>query len=480
MPESFSAFYDFLFAKIMLKKLLVVVFVFIALSGCRSFYQSQRDFHQFFRQADFEQAQSVLSQDRRAEQRRTRLLFMLNNGVVHQLMGNYQESNEYFERAFITTEDFRQNPVDIAAALVANPRLTEYRGEDFELLMIHFYKAMNFIHLGDLDAALVECRRLNNRLNTIADENKRENTYRRDAFIHNLMGIIYEAAGDLNNAFIAYRNAYNIYSEDYSVLFDVEPPEQLKRDLLRSAYRLRFFDQLDFFQNKFGMQHTPQEQDHGDVVVFLKNGLGPVKAERSINFTVVRGVGGRVDFVNEELGLSFPFFTGDSQAATGQLGDLRVVRVAFPRFVERRPVYQGATVKSAGVSHSMEIAQDINGIAFQSLEDRMLRELGSALLRLAIKQTSEQLVRRENENVGAILSILNAITERADTRNWQTLPHSIHYTRISLPPGDHTLQMDLLRPGGSAGRVVDFQTRIRANRTTFFSYHAIESNDAPL
>ncbi len=461
----------------MRKKFLIVVLVVLSLTGCRSFYQRQLDFHNYFRQGDFDRAQRTLSEDRRADQRRTRLLFLMNMGVVHHMMGNYKSSNEYFEKAFIQSEDFRQSPVDIAATLVANPQLTEYRGEDFELLMIHYYKAMNFIQLGDLDAALVECRRLNNRLNVIADQNTRENTYRRDAFIHNLMGIIYEAAGDHNNAFIAYRNAYNIYNEDFSKLFGLGPPMQLKRDLLRSAYRMRFFDQLDFFESKFGFQHEPQEnQDEGSVVVFLNNGLGPVKAEWSINFTVVRGTGGRVDFVNQELGLSFPFFLGSSGEATGQLGDLRVVRVAFPRFVERKPVFQSARIRHGSDVLQMELAQDVNGIAFQSLEDRMLRELGTALLRLAVKQASEQLLRRENEGLGALLSIFNAITERADTRNWQTLPHSIHYTRLQLPPGDQTLSLELVLPNDNVGRRVDFDVSVQSGRTTFINYHAIDTH----
>ncbi len=457
------------------------IFVVFALTACRSFYQSQHDFHRYFRQGSFELAQESLEQDRRAEQRRTRLLFQLNMGVVHQNMGNYSQSNEYFERAFITSEDFRQNPVDIAATLVANPRLTEYRGEDFELLMIHYYKAINFIHLGDLDAALVECRRLNNRLNAISDQNKRDNTYRRDAFIHNLMGIIYEAAGDHNNAFIAYRNAYNIYAEDFTSLFGLEPPLQLKRDLLRSAHRMRFFDQLELYENKFGMQHHPDEdKGNGEVVVFLKNGLGPVKAEWSINFTVVRGAGGRVDFVNEQLGVSFPFFLGGSSGATGDLGDLRVVRVAFPKFVERKPVFHSARIRNNSELTYLEEAQDINGIAFQSLEDRMLREMGSALLRLAIKQGSEQMVRRENENLGAILGLFNAITERADTRNWQTLPHNIHYTRMQLPPGNQNINLELVLPNGNVGKRVDFDLTVRSGRTTFITYHALDSHEPHL
>ena len=35
--------------------------------------------------------------------------------------------------------------------------------------------------------------------------------YRNDGFARYVCGILYEAAGDLNNAFIAYRNAYEAY-----------------------------------------------------------------------------------------------------------------------------------------------------------------------------------------------------------------------------------------------------------------------------
>jgi uncharacterized protein len=462
----------------MRKSFLAWIVFLLAFTGCRTFYQSQQEFHRYYRQGEFERAQQSLTEDRRADKRRDRLLFLFNMGVVNQQMGKYELSNDYFERAFIAAEDFRKNPVDIAAALVANPRLTEYHGEDFELLMIHYYKAMNFIQLGDLEAALVECRRLNIRLNAMADQNPRENTYRRDAFIHNLMGIIYEATGDYNNAFIAYRNAYNIYNEDFSKLFGLHPPTQLKRDLLRAAYQMRFFDQLDLFERKFGMQHTPYDnQDEGSVVVFLNNGLGPVKTEWSINFTVVRGAGGRVDFVNQEMGLSFPFFMGSSADATGQLGDLRVLRVAFPKFTERKPVFEMARIRNGSEVQNLEIAQDINGIAFQSLEDRMLREMGSALLRLAIKQTSEQMLRRENENLGSILGLFNAFTERADTRNWQTLPHNIHYTRLHLPPGDHTISLELVLPNGNVKRKVDYTISVRPGKTSFINYHAIDSHE---
>lgn len=53
--------------------------------------------------------------------------------------------------------------------------------------------------------------------------------------MHTLMGIIYESDHDYNNAFIAYRNAVDVYENEYKQLFQVDVPEQLKRDLVRTA-----------------------------------------------------------------------------------------------------------------------------------------------------------------------------------------------------------------------------------------------------
>ena len=92
-----------------------------------------------------------------------------------------------------------------------------YAGEDHELVLMHYFKALNFLRMNQFDEALVECRRINNKLNLLNDRyEKKKNRYRRDAFALNLMGIAYEASGDVNNAFIAYRNAYEAYDEDYT------------------------------------------------------------------------------------------------------------------------------------------------------------------------------------------------------------------------------------------------------------------------
>ena len=105
-----------------------------------------------------------------------------------------------------------------------------YKGEDHEHLILLYYKAINYLKMQMLDEALVECRRLNIRLQQLSDRYESENKYKRDAFINMLMGIIYDSNKDYNNAFIAYRNAWEVYQDDYQRLFKVNAPDQLKYD----------------------------------------------------------------------------------------------------------------------------------------------------------------------------------------------------------------------------------------------------------
>jgi len=39
------------------------------------------------------------------------------------------------------------------------------------------------------------------------------------------------------------------------------------------------------------------------------------------------------------------------------------------------------------------------------------------------------------------VQVFSFVSEKADTRNWQSLPHTILYTRIPLQPGVNQLQL---------------------------------------
>ncbi len=453
-----------------------VLLALLVFSSCATYYQQQYAFNSEFERGNLRGAlQTLQEMDKRAGSK-SQFIYFANNGLLLSILGEYEKSNEYLERAFLFGEDYHVNYINEAASYFSNPMVVMYRGEDHEHLMVLYFKALNFLKLNKPEEALVECRRLNIRLNQLSDKYDSEKKYRRDAFVHNLMGIIYQSVKDYNNAFIAYRNALEIYESDYRALFGVDVPLQLKRDLLNTASWTGFSDEFEFYRNRFGMPDYEPEKPEAELVFFWHNGLAPVKSEWSVNFVIDHRTENAVVFTSHELGLSFPFEVKENDK-NKDLRSLEVLRVAFPKYVERPRYFQSAFIEYDSARYPLELTEDVNKIAFHSLEQRMVLEFSKGLLRAAVKKATEHSIREEDETLGALIGVVNALTEKADTRNWQTLPHSIYYTRVPLREGENPVTFNL-----STGRQVinyAFTYTARKGQTLFHTFSSLETLSAP-
>lgn len=451
-----------------------VIFL-ILLQSCATYYQANYTFNQQFENGDLEKALEALRANASEAKGKREFLYAVNNGTVLSLLGRYEESNEYFEKAFLFGEDYRINYLNEAASYLTNPNFTAYKGEDHEHLMLLYFKALNFLKQGKTDEALVECRRLNIRLQQLSDRYNSDQKYRRDAFVNTLMGITYEVDKDYNNAFIAYKNAYEIYSTDYKELFGTDAPNQLKDDLLRTAWLSGMVDEFEKFKAEFGKENYSYEPaEGGELVLFWHNGLCPVKAEWGINF-VISKKDNFIVFANEQMGLSFPFNVEnyDEKDKKG-LASLEFFRVAFPKYIERPTHFASATVEIGDRAVSLELMEDVNKIAFKALEERMALEFSKALIRVAMKKVSEHQLRKEDKTLGSVLGMFNAITEKADTRNWQTLPHSIYYCRVPLKEGKNDISLKIM-DGRGALTNHDFVYDVKKGQTLFHTFSSLES-----
>lgn len=447
------------------------------LSACATYYQKQANFQKRFAEGKIEAAQSYLESQKKEAEKKDRLLYFLDRGVVEHMLGNYKESNFYFEEAYIFTQDFRKSFSGDFVEMVANPMLRPYRGEDFEVVLIHFYKALNFIQLEQLDDALVEVRRVNIKLNELNDRYEgKKNRYKEDAFAHTLMGLIYEAKGNYNDAFIAYRNAYETYQNLYAKEFGVKAPQQLKHDLLRMATFNGFRQELKKYEDEFGFEYQEEENVRGHAVFFWLNGLGPVKSEFSLNLSTVKDKGGVITFSNESEGFSIPYNTAQHNHDPSDFGDLNFVRLAVPKYNNRYPTAQNALLLiDSARKQPLEMAENIDQIATSTLQDRLARELAKSVGRLALKQATQAAVKKENEDLGALVSMVNAITEKADTRNWQTLPFSISYQKVALDTGSHSISLVVEYPN-QLNDTVDYSFDLKSGENRFFSYHSLGSS----
>lgn len=453
---------------------LLIFFVFCQVcSSCATWYQRTAAFQEAVTQGQFEQAEKLLQKDKKQAKDKNRILYYLNQGYVEFMLGHPEQSNQAFEIAEQLTEDQQRKILTEAAVLISNPEIRPYKPEDFEVIMINFYKALNYLRLNNMEDALVEVRKINIRLQQLNDKYPdHKNRYQQDAFAQLLMGLIYDAAGDANNAFIAYRNAYHTYQSDYIRNFNLTAPEQLKKDLLRTAYQCGFKTELAQYERDFGIKYTPQPSSpDGQLILFWLNGFGPVKAEWGITFTKIDRGDGAVVFHNEELGLTFPFFWGKgfNEDDRNSLADVNVVRAVFPKYVERPRVYTQALLKYNNLNFPLQLAEDINQIAFKTLHDRMVRELSGSLLRVAVKQSIRYAASKQNEWLGFAVGLANAFSEKADTRNWQTLPYSISYARIPLSAPVNKIELQFSGPQGAHDNQT-LEIPAKGKGTQFFVY----------
>jgi hypothetical protein len=294
------------------------------------------------------------------------------------------------------------------------------------------------------------------------------------------MGLIYEVNNDYNNAFIAYRNAYEIYKSDYQKLFDISAPKQLKADLIRTAELSGLRSEARRYQQQFSdLQAAKAEQDqpkHGTLIFLWHNGLGPVKNQETLNFTLVEGSGaGVAHFSNEQYGWTIPYpnYKNDKEDHEN-LPEVELLRLALPQYLKRPPYFQGGYLKTENRKYSLPVVENITKLGFQVLEDRILRDLGKALARLAVKEAAEYAVKKEDEGWGTVVDVANFLTEQADTRNWQTLPHAIHYAKVPLKPGKKEVELVLTKPDGST-KTYDFTFNLEPGELRFKNFHTLNT-----
>ncbi len=430
---------------------ITLIAVMVLLNSCATYNHRIGSYYTQLIEGNYKAASASLDKNKLLKAKRNRLLFLLEKGKIAHLMQQYDSSNKYFNEADLYMEDARTTVGDVALGTLLNPMMQSYKGEAFEKFMIHYYKTLNYLALNQPSDALIEARRISLKSYALQDNtNNRQNRYSDDAFSQILQGLIYEKNGDINNAFIAYRNAAEIYLKNNNIWYDVSIPEQLKIDLLRTAAANGFVDQVEYYERVFNMKYSPREAPAGgEVIVFWENGLAPVKEEQNFFFSLTKDGLGNFFFVDPTGSFNIPFdFSAGITKSALKVEDLRSLRVAFPKYVEQPVSLAGAYIHANNQNYPLQKAENINALAFATLRERFIKEMSLTLSRLAVKKLAEAAARpkedaknkNEKEALAMAIQIFNIASEKADTRNWQSLPHTIYYSRVPLQPGENKLQ----------------------------------------
>ena len=405
---------------------------------------------------DYRQADAIIQKAEDEYGTKSRVLYGMDRGMTLQLAGEYEQSNVVLEQAEDEVDRLYTRSVRTESlAFVTNDNSLPYEGEPYEQVMINVLKALNYASLNRWQDALVEARRIDHRLNVLADRTKGKAAYRDDGFARYLSGILYESAGALNDAFIAYRKAYETF--DASRAWSrTGVPSQLHTDLLRTADALHLSQEFTEYQQLFPdtvWKSIEEQQRLAQVLVISYNGRAPRKEDQFLDLPI------SMDALSLVL-LNRGFTSGNRQqhqAADSVLYGLngRVVRVALPKIVPQKtqvPVDTVSLIPKQGepVIVRTELAQNVTALADKALSERIAGIAVKAVARAAFKYSvAEGATRGSQQAVGGDLGPLVGLavglltkgyavaSEESDKRSWRTLPDEIHVARTWVSPGDY-------------------------------------------
>ena len=314
------------------------------------------------------------------------LVYLLDYAQALQQGGRYKESTKAFLSAvdIAKIQDYTSLSREAGSVLLSE-NLVQYKGENYEKLLIHVQLAINFLMQGQMEEALVEVRAMDLMLEKFRNEAKKE--YEQNTFSRYLSALIWEADRKWDDALIAYKK---VFSQRPQIRF-------LGSDLTRSAQMGRFPEDLQKFKKDFQVSKSSAwwtDPNKGEIILIYQQGVAPVK---------------RADPQNPRLPRLFPVFSTTQKARVEVGGDL----------VETEEIYNvtEAAIRTLDEDYGRLVAKRVGGIVAKAV-------------------VADQ-IRQKNEFLGFLAWVGMNLADQADTRQWSTLPSTYQVARVPVRAGTH-------------------------------------------
>jgi len=370
----------------------------ILLCGCATYQSNVQSARNDLKRGDPAAAVAALKPLAEKDSR-DRLVYLLDYATAQHIEGDYKGSIQSFASADTLAEqnDFF-SVTKTAAAALTNEEMLTYKGESYEKLFISVYQAMNYLLLGQFDDAMVEVRRVNEKITKFRNDGRKD--YELNPFANYLGGLLWEAGGRFDDAYISFSDSCKI---DCSNPF-------LPEDLIRMARKSQRMDEYAQLKKQYpNVTEKPEWYDihKGQIVVLVEQGWGPEKHFAADNrFAKMIPVGSQTAYARGKL---------------------------TPGFEENsKPIYnvEKVVIKTFDDDRAWAIA----------------RKLGGTATKLVVADQ----VRQKDPLLGDLTAIFLRVTDRADLRQWSTLPHTYQLLRYYVSPGEYELSLQGMSGGGGA------------------------------
>lgn len=406
----------------------------------------------------YDAALTRLHKSRKMYGGKSSVLYLMDTAMIETLAGRLADANAHIQGAEDLIESlYTKSLTREAASFLTSDASLPYEGEDFEKVFLNVLAALNYARMGEPDEAAVEARKADVKLAEMARTRGKGTAYGEDPFVRFLMGLMYEDAGEPNDAWVSYARAIRTYQAQEQ-RFGVPVPRSLVRRAAVVAHSLGFHDEVASLRELFPGA-VPDEPGNvakmGRVVVVEFAGEVPAKAERRIEVTLGQGLIflQTMDVTSqEEQQVSSALSVAKSIAGTAN------VAIAYPVFVGRAPVSAPVQVSVVGpkreVMAGAEVVHNLAAIAPVCLEERMGRIWARTVARAVVKFLLAYAAAKAGEAAGgekygwltgflagATTSAILLASERADTRSWGTLPAEVRLSVIEVPPGEYEVRV---------------------------------------
>lgn len=409
-----------------------------------------------------------------------RVMYWMNEGMLLHMLGKYQASTASLQKAERRSDQlFTKSIRKGIKATFTSEASTDYEGQDYEKVMLNVVKAFNFLCANQIEGALVEARKINEKLVYFNSKYRHKNVYNQDAFAHWLMGMLFEIERSYDDARIAYQKSIEIYERDFSRNYGISPPPYVYEDLMRVARINGDKDLLAQYASKYQSRGATGKsadmlRSHGEIVLFHLNGEGPTKRDYFINCYFRNAVnwfcdarpGG--DFLVQNRIRILPGYT--------------TIKIAFPRLMLHPPRVRSLTIRARNNTGVSVTAEPISRIALKVFRDQTGRVFKNAVKRAVVKALTQKAAGMAGKAVGGkkygsalgllarlTTSVANQASEEADKRTWTTLPSRIDVARVFATPGVQTLEIQT-----SNGGFYRFpNVRVQAGKRTFITYWTV-------
>jgi tetratricopeptide (TPR) repeat protein len=359
---------------------------------------------------------------------------------------NFQAAEEQLELL-----DLR-NSADEIGRYVFSDAATFYRTTPTEKLALNGVNLINYLAQGDLDGAKIEAKRFSVMRQYLVDFDPE---HAHGAFGSYLSGFVAERQGNPDDALRYYDEA----------LQERELPslgEAIIRLGQRGSYRT---ERLERYLGSAPVVPSPAAGSGSTGSESAASPAVPIPvtptAKPAEILVIVKT--GRVPYrvpvrlpIGAAIGLAGAYVTGNTTVL--EHSALKVV--TFPDLRPAGNLFDSASWTIDGVPVQLDLVSDLGAEIVREFDELKPKIIGSAITRMIVRAAAAEGARAAGNQGNEVVGLLSALAiegamvalDKPDTRSWTTLPDRVWIGRVSVPAGQHTLEIRVRGNGGEERR----------------------------